>query len=215
MVAGYNADPPVAVRPAHRPAGLITCGNFGCGLSESGEYPMHKRHLLITGLPGSGKTTLLVNLIGRLAGLHPAGFYTEEIREGGVRQGFRVTGLDGSEGILARIGLRSHCRVGRYGVDLRGFESFLAELDLTGSTAGLVFIDEIGKMECLSSRFVELMRELLASGKTVVATVALKGDGFIEQVKGRSDCELKEVTAANREELVNELAAWIVQRVKQ
>ena len=174
---------------------------------------MRKRHLLITGFPGTGKTTLLVRLVRRVAKLHPTGFYTEEIREGGMRQGFRLVGIDGKEGILAHVGLHARNRVGRYGVDIRGFESFLADLDLNGTSARLVFIDEIGKMECLSSRFVEQMRELLASGKTVVATVALKGGGFIAEVKGRPDCEVKEVTVANREKLVEELAAWVVQRI--
>jgi nucleoside-triphosphatase len=174
---------------------------------------MRKRHLLITGLPGTGKTTLLVRLIRRLTDFHPTGFYTEEIREGGVRQGFRLVSVDGKEGMLAHLGLHVRNRVGRYGVDLKGFESFLADLDLSGSSGQLVFIDDIGKMECLSSRFVELMCKLLASPKTVVATVALKGGGFIADVKLRTDCEIKEVTMANREKLVEELAAWVIERM--
>jgi len=172
---------------------------------------LRKRHLLITGFPGTGKTTLIVGLVRRLADLHPTGFYTEEIREGGVRQGFRLVSIDGKEGMLAHIGLHVRNRVGRYGVDLTGFETFLAERDLSGSSGQLVFIDEIGKMECLSLRFVELIRELLGSRKTVVATVALKGGGFIAEVKGRPDCEVKEVTLANRDKLIEELAAWIVE----
>lgn len=174
---------------------------------------MRKRHLLITGFPGTGKTTLLVRLVRRLADLQPTGFYTEEIREAGVRQGFRLVSIDGKEGILAHINLHARHRIGRYGVNIGDFETFLADLDLLGSSRQLVFIDEIGKMESLSPRFVELMRELLASPKTVVATVALKGAGFVEEVKGRPDCEIKEVTMANREKLVEELSAWIVQRV--
>ncbi len=67
---------------------------------------MQKRHLLITGLPGTGKTTLLVRLARRLTYLYPAGFYTEEIREGSLRQGFRLVSLDGREGILAHAGFQ-------------------------------------------------------------------------------------------------------------
>ncbi len=46
-----------------------------------------KKNLLITGLPGIGKTTLIKKLSEELKVLHPAGFYTEEIREEGQRKG--------------------------------------------------------------------------------------------------------------------------------
>lgn len=71
------------------------------------------------------------------------------------------------------------------------------------------FIDEIGRMESLSPIFTKSVRRLLDSGKIVVATIALKGGGFIAEVKGRLDCEIREVTTANRESLVEELVRWI------
>ncbi len=176
---------------------------------------MGKRHLLITGLPGTGKTTLLVRLAHLFADLHPCGFYTEEIRHEGVRVGFRLVGLDGSEGVLSRVDFRGPHRVGRYGVDVAGFERFLDHLDLPASPSPLVFMDEIGKMESLTPRFAGLVRGLLDSGKTVVATVALRGEGLIAEVKKRPDCNLVEVTPANRERLPGELAAWLRERVGQ
>jgi nucleoside-triphosphatase len=114
-------------------------------------------------------------------------------------------GLDGSEGILSGVNFRGPHRVGRYGVDVEGFERFLDRLDLSSSP--LVFVDEIGKMESLSPRFADLMRKLLDSGKTVVATIAMRGEGLIAEVKKRPDCSLVEVTPANRERLPGELAA--------
>ena len=71
-------------------------------------------HLLVTGLPGTGKTTLIVRLARLLADLSPAGFYTEEIREGRERRGFRLAGFDGSSGLLAHVDFRGHRRVGRH-----------------------------------------------------------------------------------------------------
>ena len=170
---------------------------------------MEKRHLLITGLPGTGKTTLLMGLARRFARLVPGGFYTEEARERGMRRGFRLKSLDGREGVLADVGFGGPCRVGRYGVNLEGFEAFLASLDLLPHPSPLVFIDEIGKMECQSQRFVDLVETLLDSGKTVVATVAQQGEGLIKKVKGRPDSLLVEVTPMNRLTLQDELSHWL------
>ncbi len=174
---------------------------------------MKKRHLLITGLPGTGKTTLLAELVRRFAHLAPVGFYTDEVREWGERRGFRLTSLDGREGLLADVAFGGPYRVGRYGVDVKGFESFLAVLDLPSRPGRLVFIDEIGKMECLSPPFVRLVETLLASEKTVVATVARKGEGVIREVKGRPDVWLVEVTPANRQVLPDELSRWLEERL--
>jgi nucleoside-triphosphatase THEP1 len=102
-------------------------------------------HILITGLPGSGKTTLFRRLLDEWQNLNPVGFYTAEIREGKSRRGFELCILDGRSGTLAHVDLRTGYRVGKYGVDVNGFEAFLAELPLRGPQTGLVMIDEIGK----------------------------------------------------------------------
>jgi nucleoside-triphosphatase len=165
-----------------------------------------KQHLLITGMPGSGKTTLLVRLA---TSLPASGFYTEEIRRGGVREGFRLVGLDGSEAILSHVSFRGGPRVGRYGVDVPAFDDFLRCLDLRSASSPLLFIDEIGKMESLSPLFVETVKGLLDSSATVVATVAAKGEGIIREVKLRRDCEIVQVTPTNRESLAGSLSVWI------
>lgn len=166
-------------------------------------------HLLITGAPGTGKTTLLVRLARALAAAHPAGFYTEEIRENGVRRGFRLVGLDGRTGVLSHVRFPGPLRVGRYGVDLAGFEEFLRRADLPASRSSLILVDEIGKMECLSPLFIETMKTLFDSGKQIVATVALHGGGFMAEIKKRPDCRLVEVRWENREELLRELTEML------
>jgi nucleoside-triphosphatase len=121
--------------------------------------------------------------------LTPAGFYTEEIREKGVRRGYRLESIEGRQGVLAHVDFRGGPRVGRYGVDVAGFEAFPAGPDLS---APLLLIDEISKMECLSPHFVALVRERLGSDRTVVATVALRESGFITEVKQPRGCRLVE-----------------------
>lgn len=47
----------------------------------------------------------------------------------------------------------------------------------------------------------------MSSDKTLIATAAAKGGGLIGEVKRRPDVELIEVTARNRDDLVDDLAA--------
>jgi nucleoside-triphosphatase len=165
-----------------------------------------KRNFLVTGVPGVGKTTLIRNVCKRLASSHPEGFYTEEIREGGVRKGFALVSLDGKRRVLSHVNVKSRHRVGKYGVDVQSFETFLESLHLKAPAGSLIVMDEIGKMECFSAAFVSLARELLDGAGVVVATVALKGPDFISEVKRRSDVVIYEVTERNRDSLAERLA---------
>ena len=88
------------------------------------------------------------------------------------------------------------------------------DLLLDPNAAEVFLIDEIGKMECLSERFIAGMRRVLDAGRLVVATVALRGGGFIAEVKRRRDVTRWEVTRANRDELPAPVLAWIVRRGK-
>jgi nucleoside-triphosphatase len=164
-------------------------------------------HILITGLPGVGKTTLIRELAKHLADQHPAGFYTEEIRNArGTREGFQLVTLCGRQLVLSHIHHPGPYRVSRYGVDVAGFEQLLAELDLRQARSRLIIIDEIGKMECLSRRFTDDITALLNSPKRLLATIALKGEGFIRYVKDRADCRLVMLTRENRDRLLSALA---------
>lgn len=167
-------------------------------------------HILITGQPGVGKTTLIRDVAQRLQAYQPAGFYTEEIRVKGVRQGFRLRTLDGREQILSHVDYPSPHRVSRYGVDVPGFEQLLDQLDMCHGPSPVIVIDEIGKMECFSTQFKAVVTALLNSSKTVVATIALKGDGFIQWIKQRTDCRLVTVTHSNRNHLVETVAEDIL-----
>lgn len=164
---------------------------------------------LLTGVPGVGKTTVIRRLADGLAGVRLGGFYTEELRAASVRQGFRLVGFDGSECVIAHVDIRGAPRVSKYGVDVAVLEDAAARLLAPRPDIDLYLVDEIGKMECLSEVFVFAMRKLLNSGRPVVATVALKGAGFIAQVKRRADARLFEVTRANRERLPQKLCALL------
>jgi nucleoside-triphosphatase len=169
--------------------------------------------LLLTGRPGIGKTTALRAVAERLRGRRVSGFYTEEIRERGERRGFRAVTLDGREATMAHIGIRSRARVSKYGVDVSVVDD-LARATLATGGADVYLVDEIGKMECLSPRFVSAMQALLDAGPPVVATVALRGTGFIAAVKQRPDAECWQLTMANRAGLPDRALEWLSQRFR-
>jgi nucleoside-triphosphatase len=148
--------------------------------------------LLLSGLPGVGKTTVLRKVVAELPEIKLRGFLTDEIRRGDERLGFRLACFDGQTAVLAHVDLDSPHRIGRYRVDIPML---------------------IGKMECLSKRFVEAVTGLLDSRQLMVATVARKGGGFIERVKKREDAELWEVTRKNRDHLPEAILDWLQARV--
>ena len=160
--------------------------------------------ILLTGRPGVGKTTVIIRLAECLPVGSVRGFYTKEIRGGAHREGFRAVTLSGESATLAHVSLKSRLRVGRYKVDVAAFEAVV--LPELARPCDIMLIDEIGKMECFSRRFIAATRELLDGAAPVVATVASRGTGFIAEVKTREDVEICDVTPANRDHLPRLLA---------
>ena len=72
---------------------------------------------LLTGSPGAGKTTLIREVVSRLKA-RAGGFYTQELRVGGVRQGFKIITLNGQDAILSHVSISTPHRVSKYGVDI-------------------------------------------------------------------------------------------------
>jgi len=162
--------------------------------------------ILLTGPPACGKTTAIRRIVEKLDPGKVAGFYTEEIRENGKRKGFGWKRLDGPEGMLAHVDIRGPLKVGKYGVNIADFErSVVPVLDIGQVDAELFVIDEIGKMECLSKKFVDAVGVLLASDKCVLATVAQKGGGFIREIKQRPDVLLLNLTRDNCDRRITEI----------
>lgn len=169
--------------------------------------------LLLTGTPGVGKTTVLRKVAAALSGKRVTGFYTEEMRSsGGERTGFRIAGFNGRNGVMAQAGFPGSFRVGKYGVDVALIDELAPSFLAYDAAADVYLVDEIGKMECMSRKFVAAMSKLLGAGKPVIATVALHGEGFIAEVKARPDVQLWQVTMANRDSLPQDILSWLSAR---
>jgi len=158
--------------------------------------------LLISGRPGVGKTTFVRRVLDALA-VEAAGFYIRETRgPDGRRTGFELVTLDGRTATLARAGLRSRHRVGRYGVDLEAFERIgVAAIARAPRGARLLVVDEIGKMELLSPAFQRAVLDALDSGRLAFGTVMLARHPFVDALKARPDVEVLMLTDENRESL--------------
>jgi nucleoside-triphosphatase len=172
--------------------------------------------LLLTGIPGIGKTTVVKKIVASFADLNISGFYTEEIRARNMRQGFALVTLNGERIVMAHIDCNSAFRVGKYSVDITAIDKVVRTALTEKSDTDLFIIDEIGKMECFSTLFVKKMKSLLDSGKKpVVATIALKGTGFIAEMKNRPGILCWDITKKNRDEMPESVVGWIREKGKR
>jgi nucleoside-triphosphatase len=166
---------------------------------------------LLTGRPGVGKTTVIRAVVDQL-GQQAGGFYTEEIREGGKRTGFRLIALDGPRGILASVNRSSCYRVGKYSVHLDDLERVgMAAIQraLEGPWVDVVVIDEIGKMELFSSAFRKVVQQALDGPKIVLATVMSRPQPWADAIKARSDVILVELDQSNRQAMPDRIFRWL------
>jgi nucleoside-triphosphatase len=166
-----------------------------------------KRAWLLTGQPGVGKTSVIRQAVTRI---EAGGFYTDEIRESGERQGFRLVTLNGKSIMLAHTEFKSSYKVGKYGVDISGLESVgVAELRRAIQEEPVIVIDEIGKMELFSEAFRQVVLEALESGKKVLGTIMFKPHPWADEIKRRPEIELVSLTKDNRQQVLLQTRSFL------
>jgi nucleoside-triphosphatase len=174
-------------------------------------------------------------------GLITKGFYTEECRsKGGDRIGFDICYWDANEPEPKRQSLsrivdrlkKSDPHVGKYLVDIDNVDKYAIASIRTNmgeskdsssskkfideSKNELLIIDEIGKMEMLSTKFLPAVTTLLNETKRptnfkrlVIGTIPTPRYGrviqAVEEIRARDDVIVVHVTKANRDELCQDL----------
>jgi nucleoside-triphosphatase len=169
-----------------------------------------KSAYLLTGPPGTGKTRLIKEVLEDISGESAGGFYTEEIRDQVARKGFRLVTLDGQAATLAHINIQGRHRVGKYGVDLEVMEKIAVPALLRAAELGqLVIIDEIGRMELLSTSFRQAVAEIIKGGHRVLGTITLIPHPPADAIKQRPEVDLVPVTGSNSRQVLEDMRQWL------
>lgn len=164
---------------------------------------------LLTGMPGTGKTSLIKKAVVEFAGT-AGGFYTEEIRNQGVRLGFKLVTLDGRQAILAHIDFNKRYQVGKYGVDVESLDRVgVCALRQAAEQCDLVVVDEIGKMELFSANFRGTVLEIIGGGKRVLGTIMLRANLWADAIKRQPQVKLVTVTRASHQQVLADLQDWL------
>jgi len=168
-----------------------------------------KTAYLLSGEPGTGKTTIIKEMLSKV-NKSAGGFYTEEVRSQGVRQGFQIITLDGKSAVLAHVSVRSQYRVSKYGVDTDSMDRVaVPALKQAIQSKDVVVIDEIGKMELFSASFKDAVIEALESKKRILGTIMLASHLWADKIKARPEVEVIKVTRFNRDEVIKQVLDWL------
>jgi nucleoside-triphosphatase len=169
-----------------------------------------KSAYLIAGEPGIGKTTLIRQVVSTMR-LRAGGFYTEDLRSRGVREGFRIVTLDGSPALLAATGHSGTVRISKYGVDVEEFERVaVAALAVAMERGHVLVADEIGKMQLYSRAFRQTIFAAVREGHPLLGTITSGRNHYADRIKAHRNVEVLQLTHDNRSEVLNLLRSRFV-----
>ncbi len=157
----------------------------------------------ITGLPNAGKTQALIKVIEMLedGDKKVGGMITEPIMKSNRRVGFYVMDwISKKKDILAHVDHESKTVVGRYKVNIEVLENIgVKAIEDADENCDIIIIDEVGRMEVESERFVEVVKRVLEEDKPLILTLHKKSrNPLLQDIRRRDDVRILEVTPINR-----------------
>ena len=162
--------------------------------------------IILTGAPGVGKTTIVMDVAQKLKarGVRVGGVVSREVRTNNVRIGFEFIDLATNDrDILASI-TGNGPRVGKYYVNLSGCR-FAAERLINALTSEVIICDEIGPMELKSKELVDVVKNLLNTGKKVIVVMHQKLEHPLADEFRKKSSSLISINLRNREGLIETL----------
>jgi nucleoside-triphosphatase len=157
----------------------------------------------ITGLPNAGKTQALIKVIEMLeeGDMKVGGMITEPISKNNRRVGFYVMDwMSKQKDILAHIEFESKITVGRYKVNIDALENIgVHAIEEAIENSDVIIIDEVGRMEVESEKFVDIVKKVLEEDKPLILTLHKKSrNPLLQDIRRRDDVRILEVTPINR-----------------
>lgn len=158
-------------------------------------------NILITAPPKMGKSTLLKKIIQSIPIHCASGILTKEILENGNRVGFKsqIIGTD-YEFVIAHTSF-THLskKVGKYFVDDDAIYCTLEKA--YENKKEVFFLDEIGRMQSHSKKFLDLSYEILTDKDLiVVGTIVFDDELFARKFKNLKNVTVKNLTVQNRDQ---------------
>jgi len=173
--------------------------------------------ILLTAPPQTGKSTLVGKVLSQTS-LTSRGIFSEEklSEVDGTRVGFIVKIRSGEEkDFMTKNEASVHSsvqypRVGSFIINTDVINKFIVpelEASFGDRSVELIYIDEIGRAQAHSDAFLQTVSKLFhqsaGSGKSILATIVHENVDWSMEFKQSDDVWLVEVTAENRDALVN------------
>ena len=91
--------------------------------------------------------------------------------------------------------------VGRYKVNLDALERVgVTAIETAAKECDIVIIDEVGRMEVESEKFVDIVKKILEEDKPLILTLHKKSrNPLLQDIRRRDDVRILEVTPINRD----------------
>lgn len=156
------------------------------------------QNYFLTGMPKAGKTTVLWELVKELKekGLRVGGFLSPDEKHHGTRTAFHVVDVQSRKKAMLADVNGDGPKVSKYHVNIKSFEGVAIPAMRKCGSCDVMVIDEIGRMEMKSMKFVKELDNILDSDVPLIASL-----GSDYEKKFGALGEVLKVTPGNKEKI--------------